>query len=133
MLKRKSGRIINLASVASFLPGPYMAVYYATKHYVLNFSESLAEELTGSGVTVTALCPGPTQSKFQTAASMESSKLVKGRKLPTSQEVAEYGYKAAMNGKRVAIHGWRNRVLSLVVRLVPRTLMARLVNKVSGQ
>lgn len=133
MIKQKSGKIINLASVASFLPGPYMAVYYATKHYVLTFSESLAEELSNSGVTVTALCPGPTQSKFQSAASMESSKLVKGRKLPTSQEVAEYGYKVAMSGQRVAIHGWRNRALSIVARLMPRNTMARMVNKVSGK
>ncbi len=81
MLARGAGRVMNIASTAAFLPGPLMAVYYATKAYVLSFSEALAEETRGTGVTVTALCPGPTASGFQAGAAMEDSRLVKDRKL----------------------------------------------------
>ena len=77
---------MNVASTAAFQPGPLMAVYYATKAYVLSFSEALAEETRGTGVTVTALCPGPTASGFQAGAAMEDSRLVKGRKLPSAAE-----------------------------------------------
>jgi short-subunit dehydrogenase len=84
MLARGSGRILNVASTAAFFPGPLMSVYYATKSYVLSFSEGLAEEVRGTGVTVTALCPGPTATGFQAAADMEMSALVEGRRLPTS-------------------------------------------------
>jgi uncharacterized protein len=86
MVKRGHGRVLNLASTAAFQPGPYMAVYYATKAYVLSYSEALAEELRGTGVTVTALCPGPTASGFQDRADMHDSALVKGKKLPTAQK-----------------------------------------------
>ncbi len=85
MTKRRSGKIMNVASTAAFQPGPTMAVYYATKAYVLHFSEAIANELKGSGVTVTVLCPGATESGFQAAADMQESKLVKGKKLPTSE------------------------------------------------
>jgi short-subunit dehydrogenase len=83
MLTRKSGKILNLASIASFFPGPNMAGYYATKAFVLSFSEALSSELEGTGVSVTCLCPGPTASNFQAAAGMEDSKIIKGKKLPT--------------------------------------------------
>jgi short-subunit dehydrogenase len=129
MVKRKSGRIMNLASTASFQPGPLMAVYYATKAYVLFFTEAIAEELKGSGVTVTALCPGPTRSGFQAAASLENSKLVKDRKLPTAKEVAEYGYKAMLRGKVVAIHGFMNRMMAMSPRFSPRALVRKTVMK----
>ncbi len=122
MLENGSGKILNVASVAGFLPGPNMAVYYATKAYVLHFSEAIAQELKESGVTVTALCPGPTQSQFMDVSGMAQSKLVKGRKLPTSKQVAEYGYKAMMRGQHVAVHGWGNFVLSVLPRLFPRRL-----------
>lgn len=131
MLKRKSGKIMQLASTASFQPGPLMAVYYATKHYVLAFSEAIAEELKGSGVTVTALCPGPTASGFQNAADLGDSKLVKDKKLPTSAEVAKYGYKAMMKGKRVAIHGFQNKLMAFSVRFTPRSWVTALVKKLS--
>src|SRR4029078_1460716 len=101
-------RLLNSASTAAFFPGPLMAVYYATKAYVLHFSEAIATELEGTGVTVTALCPGATTSGFQAAANLGGSKLVKGNKLPTSKDVAEYGYRAMMKGKAVAIHGFGN-------------------------
>jgi short-subunit dehydrogenase len=128
MLQRGHGRIMNVASTAAFQPGPLMAIYYATKAFVLSFSEAIAEELRGTGVTVTALCPGPTLSGFQQAASMEESGLVKGRRLPTSREVAEFGYRSMKAGKTVAIHGVRNRMLTLLVRLAPRRIVTRMVH-----
>lgn len=131
MVKRKSGKIMQLASTASFQPGPFMAVYYATKHYVLAFSEAISEELKGTGVTMTALCPGPTASGFQNAADLRESKLVKGKKLPSSNEVANYGYKAMMKGKRVAIHGFQNKMMAFSVRFTPRNWVTALVKKIS--
>jgi short-subunit dehydrogenase len=129
MLQRGSGRIMNVASTAAFQPGPLMAVYYATKAYVLSFSEALAEETRGTGVTVTALCPGPTASGFQTAAAMEDSKLVRGRKLPSSASVAEFGVKAMNRGDVVAVPGLQNKVLAASVRFSPRPVIRRLVHK----
>src|SRR6185437_5799013 len=92
MLQRGYGRILNVASTAAFLPGPLMAIYYASKAYVLSFSEAIANELAGTGVTVTVLAPGPTASGFQAAASLEDSKLVAGKTLATSRDVAFAAY-----------------------------------------
>lgn len=132
MVARKSGRILNVASTAAFQPGPLMAVYYATKAYVLSFSEAIANELQGTGVTVTALCPGPTKSGFLEAAALQDSKLFKSRlKLPTSREVALYGYKAMMQGKTVAVHGKTNWLLAQAVRFVPRKWVVQMVHKMS--
>jgi uncharacterized protein len=128
MRTRGSGRIMNVASTAAFQPGPLMAVYYATKAYVLSFSEALSEELRGSGVTVTALCPGPTESGFQAGADMESSKLVRDRKLPSSADVAAFGVAAMMKGDPVAVPGLRNKVLASSVRFTPRPVIRRLVH-----
>lgn len=125
MLQRHSGRIMNVASTAAFQPGPTMAIYYATKAYVLHFSEAINNEVSDKGVTVTALCPGATESGFQAAAAMEESALVKGKKLPSSKEVAEYGYRAMMAGKPVAIHGFVNAIMANSVRLMPRQLVVR--------
>ena len=126
MIKRGNGKIMNVASTAAFQSGPTMAVYYATKAYVLSFSEAINNEVKNSGVTVTALCPGATQSGFQEAASLQESRLVKGRKLPTSKEVAEYGYNAMLKGKSVAIHGILNYILANSVRLFPRSLVVNI-------
>ncbi|UYZ63718.1 SDR family NAD(P)-dependent oxidoreductase [Hymenobacter weizhouensis] len=131
MLARRSGRIMQLASTAAFQPGPLMAVYYATKAYVLSFSEAIANELQGTGVTVTALCPGPTTSGFQDAASLNDSKLVKGKKLPSSAEVAEYGYQALLRGQTVAVHGTMNWLMAQSVRFTPRKLVTALVRRMS--
>ncbi|TAE31536.1 MAG: SDR family oxidoreductase [Candidatus Kapaibacterium sp.] len=131
MVARKSGKIMNVASTASFQPGPLMAVYYATKSYVLSFSEAISNELKDKGVTVTALCPGPTESGFQSAAAMEDSKLVKGKKMPTSKDVAEYGYKAMMSGKVVAVHGAMNKLMAQSVRYTPRAVVRSLVRAMS--
>lgn len=127
MVERGSGRVLNVASTAAFQPGPLMAVYYATKAYVLSFSEALAEELRDTGVTVTALCPGPTKSGFQAAAEMEESRLVRGRKLPSSRDVAEAGVRAMHRGRVVVIPGLPNKILAQSVRLGPRALVRRVV------
>ncbi|MFY9310577.1 MAG: SDR family oxidoreductase [Bacteroidia bacterium] len=133
MVNRKNGRVLNVASTAAFQPGPLMAVYYATKAYVLHFSEAVANELSGTGVTVTALCPGATESGFQAAADMQESKLVKGKKLPTSKEVAEYGYRAMMQGKAVAIHGTVNYLMANSVRFTPRGLVTKIARMVQDK
>jgi uncharacterized protein len=130
MVNKKSGKIMNVASTASFQPGPLMSVYYATKHYVLAFSEGIANELKGTGVTVTALCPGPTASGFQNAAAMNDSKLVKGVKMPSSKEVAEYGYRSLEKGKVVAIHGFMNKMMAESSRFMPRSIVRSVVRKV---
>lgn len=130
MIERGNGRILNVASVASFLPGPLMSVYYATKHYVLAFTEGLARELKGTGVTVTALCPGPTASGFQDAAAMNDSKLMKGAKLPTSKEVAQFGLEALRAKRVIAVHGFSNKVLAFLPRLLPRSTARNLVYQV---
>jgi short-subunit dehydrogenase len=127
MLERGTGRILNVASTAALQPGPFMAVYYATKAYVLSFSEAVAEELRGTGVTVTALCPGPTASGFQAEAAMETSRLVAGRRLPTAAAVAGAGHRAMLAGKAVAIVGFQNRLLAASVRVSPRSVVRRVV------
>ena len=133
MVSRGYGRIMNVASTAAFQPGPTMAVYYATKAYVLHFSEAIANELENTGVTVTALCPGATESNFQAAAEMQESKLVKGKKLPTAKEVATYGYQAMMKGKTVAIHGAKNYLMANSVRFVPRNLVVKIARAVQDK
>lgn len=127
MKNNKFGKVLNVASTAAFQPGPTMSVYYATKAYVLHFSEAIANELEGTGITVTALCPGATESGFQTLAAMEESKLVKGKKLPTSEEVAKYGYAAMNKGKKVAIHGIMNYIMANSIRFTPRSLVLKVV------
>jgi short-subunit dehydrogenase len=129
MLDRGTGRIMNVASTAAFQPGPLMAVYYATKAYVLSFTEALAEETRGTGVTVTALCPGPTASGFQAGAAMEHSKLVHGKKLPTAASVAAFGVKAMQRGDVVAVPGLSNKIMATSIRFSPRPVVRRLVHK----
>lgn len=125
------GKILNTASTAAFQPGPYMAVYYATKAFVLSFSEAIAAELEGTGVTVTALCPGPTASGFQDKADMHDSALVKGKKLPTSEEVAAAGYRAMRRGQRVYIPGVMNWLMAQSPRFTPRNMVTAIVKAMS--
>ncbi len=129
MVARGRGRVMNVASTAAFFPGPLMAVYYATKAYVLSFTEAIAEELAGSGVTVTALCPGPTESGFQAAAKQESSRLVAGRTLATSAQVAEAGWRAMMAGRTVEIPGVTNKLTAAVPRFLPRGVLRKAVKR----
>ncbi len=133
MVNRRSGKIMNVASTAAFQSGPTMAVYYATKAFVLSFSEAVDNEVSDKGVTVTTLCPGATESGFQAVAAMEESALVKGKKLPTSKEVAEYGYKAMMKGKTVAIHGFMNYLMANSVRFTPRALVVKITRKIQDK
>jgi len=133
MVKRGNGKIMNVASTAAFQSGPTMAVYYATKAYVLSFSEAVNNEVSNKGVTVTTLCPGATESGFQAAAAMEESNLVKGKKLPSSKAVALYGYAAMLKGKAVAIHGFMNYLLANSVRFMPRALVVKVTRKMQDK
>jgi short-subunit dehydrogenase len=125
MLTRNFGRILNVGSTVSFLPGPGDAVYCATKAYVLSFSEAIAEELRGTGVTVTTLCPGPTKTEFAARADMTDSKIFQGR-VSSAQEVAEAGYRALMHGRTTAVVGWANKLLIFSLRFSPRSVVARI-------
>lgn len=131
MVRRGQGHIMNVASTAAFQPGPYMAVYYATKAYVLSYSEAINEELRGSGVSVTALCPGPTASGFQDKAAMHDSALVKGKRLPSAKEVADYAVEAMHRRQGVAIHGAMNWLMAQSIRLTPRAVVTRMVAAMS--
>lgn len=131
MIENNSGKILNLASIAAFLPGPYMSVYYASKHFVLAFSESLAEELRGTGVSVTTLCPGPTKSNFSATAHAEKTSVFKGN-IPTSEVVAKYGWAAMQKRKRVVVHGLKNRILVQLTRFIPRKTLSKIVKKIQS-
>lgn len=133
MVQRKTGKILNVASTAAFQPGPTMAVYYATKSFVLLFSEGIYNELKGTGVSVTCLCPGATESGFQAAANLEESKLVKGKKLPTSAKVALFGYNAMMKNKMTVIHGVKNYIMANSVRFAPRKMVAAIARMMQGE
>ena len=126
MVQRGSGKIMNVASTASFQPGPLMSVYFATKAYVLHFSEAINNEVQHKGVTITALCPGATETGFQAAGALDDSKLFNGKKLPTGKTVAEFGYKAMMKGKAVAIHGFLNNILARSGGLMPRGIIVKI-------
>src|SRR3982751_4165596 len=125
MIKAKSGRVLNVASTAAFQPGPLMAVYYATKAYVLSFSEALAEELRNTGVTVTALCPGPTRTEFASEAGVTNSRLFSLFGAADATDVAEYGFRAMMAGTRVAIPGIKNKIVAQGNRISPRESQAK--------
>lgn len=131
MLKRKSGRILNVASMAGFFSGPNMAVYYATKAYVLHFSEALSYELQNSGVTVTTLCPGATETKFASSARATKTALF-SRHLASAAAVAACGFNAMNAGKTTAIYGLQNRSLIWFIRFLPRKLVTRLVARTQG-
>jgi hypothetical protein len=130
MVKRGNGKILNVASNAAFQPGPLMAVYYATKAFVLSFSEAISNELEGTGVTVTTLCPGPTATHFQTIAGVHNTRLFRTRVLPHPKEVALFGYKAMQNKRRVVVHGWYNKFIVFIERFSPRWLTLRLTRYV---
>lgn len=126
MVERGQGYVLNLSSIAAFEPGPLMAVYYATKAYVLSFSEAIAHELRNSGVTVTALCPGPTRTPFVKLAGVEGTRAFRWGAM-NADVVAEIGYRGLMQGKAVVIPGAANKVATRLVRLAPRSLLAPVV------
>lgn len=133
MIQRGQGKILNLGSTASFQPGPLMAVYFATKAYILSFTEAIANEIQGTGVTATVLCPGPTESGFQVTANQQASKFIKGKKLAKAAEVAQLGYQALTQGKTVVVHGFANKLLIFSNRLVPRNLVTHSVRNVLSE
>lgn len=130
MVSRQKGKIVNISSTAAFQPGPYMAVYYATKAYVLSFSEALAEELAGTGVSVTALCPGPTVTEFQEGAGIEDTWLFRGPLVMDAATVARAGWSAAKRGKRIVVPGLGNKLLKESVRLSPRRLVTAIARRI---
>jgi short-subunit dehydrogenase len=133
MLERGSGRILNVASTAAFQPGPLMAVYYATKAYVLHFSEALAEELKETPVTVTVLAPGPTATEFQKRAEMEASGLMRRVGVMDAATVAEAGYKGMRRGRRLVIPGTMNKLGPIGVRFAPRRLVPGVVHRIQKE
>lgn len=128
MIARGHGRVMNVTSTAAFQPGPLMAVYYATKAYVLSLSEALANELKDRGVSVTTFCPGPTESGFQAAAGLQRSRLFR-RKLPSSAEVALVGWQATRRGQVVCVPGTMNWFMATAIRFLPRSLVTSLVRR----
>lgn len=126
MIKRNSGRIMNVASTAAFQPGPLMSVYYASKAYVLSFSQALDEELRNTNVRVTCLCPGATATNFAETAMVGDTNLLAKYGVGKAEDVASYGYAAMMRGERVAVVGLRNKVMVQAERFAPRNLVTRL-------
>jgi uncharacterized protein len=131
MLQRRCGRILNVASTAAFQPGPLMAVYYASKAYVLHFSEAIAEEVRGTGVTVTALCPGATRTGFQKRGGLDDSALFQGR-VAESADVARQGVDAMLRGQTLVIPGLRNQVLITLERFSPRWLIPKIIRRMQA-
>lgn len=127
MQNRGQGKILNIASIAAFQPGPLMSVYYASKAFVLSFSEAICRELKGTGVTVTALCPGPIRTGFEDAARLGKSGLFKNIKPSSPEKVALFGYKKMQKGKAVAVHRASNRFLVFVSRFVSRGIVRNTV------
>jgi uncharacterized protein len=131
MAKRGSGRILNVGSTAAFVPGPLMATYYASKAFVESFSLAVANELQGTGVSVTVLCPGPTRTEFDSAPDLQGTRLFEGRVM-TAAAVAGEGYAAMMAGKAEVIAGTRNRWMMRLTRLAPRSMLAGFVRKLNS-
>ncbi len=129
MLERGLGKILNVASTAAFMPGPLMSVYFATKAYVLSFSEALANELEGTGVQVNTLCPGATKTEFAKTSEIDSDGFFSD-KIPTGEEVAEFAYAELMAGKRLSVHGFKNRMLIFVTKFVPRLVVMKMTRRI---
>lgn len=128
MIARRSGRILNVASMAAFVPGPWMSVYYATKAFLLSWSQAIDYELKATGITVTTLCPGPTESEFNVRAGSQRSRLFETFVMDAPR-VARVGYDGMMQGKAVAIPGLRNKMIPVAARLAPRPLIAKLSHR----
>jgi short-subunit dehydrogenase len=129
MVARGSGRVLNVASTAAFQPGPFMAVYYASKAYVLSLSEALAEETRGTGVTVTCLCPGVTATEFHAVAGTEDQPLTNASLSMSAEAVAEAGYRGMARGKRLVIPGAHNKVGTQSLRIAPRGVVLKVVRR----
>lgn len=132
MVERRRGGILNVASVAGFVPGPGMAIYYASKACVLSFTEALAQELAGTSVTASALCPGPTVTNFGKAANIDKDFRRIRMAIMSAEAVASYGVRAFRRKKVVAIPGIQNRLLVLLARCTPRSVVRKLAGKSNG-
>lgn len=132
ILARRGGGVLNVASTAAFQPGPLMSVYYATKAYVLSFTEGIAEEVVGRGIKVSCLCPGPTETEFAGRASMTESNLFKAAVMH-ADDVARAAYDGWNAGTVVIVPGFSNRRGTFVVRLAPRALVRRIVKRLNSQ
>jgi len=130
MMNTGGGRILNVASTAAFQPGPLMSVYYASKAYVLHFSEALANEFKNKGITITTLCPGPTKTNFQERADMQESKLVKGKRIMDAAIVASEGYLGMKAGRTLVIPGIQNKIMSLGIKFFPRGFVTNVVRNI---
>jgi short-subunit dehydrogenase len=133
MLERRSGRILNVASTAGFQPGPGMAVYYASKAFVLSFSEALAEELKGTGVSATALCPGATVTEFAARAGMNDSRLFRLASSGRADQVAAEGYEAMNRGEVLRITGWINKTFVFGNRVIPRFISRKIAQALNAK
>ena len=133
MIGRRGGGVLNVASTAAFLPGPFMSVYYASKTFLLSFSEALSEETRNSGITVSCLCPGPTESRFRERAGTGETRLARSGKGMSSAEVARLGFAAFERGERVFVPGSRNKLMVRVIPFVPRNLALRFVRNLLRQ
>jgi len=131
MLARKQGRILNVASTAAFQPGPFANIYFATKSFVLSFSTALSEELEGTGVTVTALCPGSTRTEFFDRAGMKNMR--PEWHMMDADVVARAGFRGLMRGKRVVIPGLMNKLTAKLANFVPTGITTRIVRKINGK
>jgi uncharacterized protein len=129
MVSRGRGKILNVASVVAFMPGPGMATYFATKAFVLSFSQALSQEWGKYGVQVMALCPGGTASGFQESSNLTETNFGKSS-MPTSAEVAEYGYNQLMKGKSIVVHGFANKLYAFLPRILPRKAYLQIIEKV---
>jgi uncharacterized protein len=132
MVARGQGKVMTVASTAAFQPGPLMAVYYATKAYVRSFTQAIANELQGTGVTAMVLCPGPTRSQFQAASNLGSIPWFNTNRWPTAATVAEFGYEALKRNRVVAVHGFTNWFFTFLIRFLPDALVVELVRRIQS-
>lgn len=129
MIENKKGKILNVASLAAFYPGPLMAIYYATKAYILSFSEAIANELKGTGITVTTLCPGFVKTEFQKTSGSKEKIVSKWNLLSSPQKVAQYGYKAMQRGKIRAVPGLLTKLIVSLGRFIPRNTATNILGR----
>lgn len=131
MVARRSGRILNVGSAAGFQPGPFMATYYASKAFVNSFTEALSHELSGSGVTATVSCPGPTATEFGDVSGNGKSELFKSVVM-TAPEVAQDAFKSMMAGRALTVHGLKNKIFAASVRFAPRSVVRAIAGKLNS-
>jgi len=124
MVEKNQGKILNVSSIAAFFPGPSMSVYFATKSFVLSFSEAIGEEVKDKNITVTTLCPGATKTEFFKQA--DTKNMNSKTKMASSKDVAMFGYENMMTGKKVAIYGWENRLLVNIIKYLPRSIVLKI-------